>query len=428
MKLKRVNAAPLFLLSLVFPGVGFLFSLKRIWDKQYHKIILLFFFWFGYSIMFYGGDIQEYKDAFPITANYTWNDFFYLLSHIFSDDKWTNYQYSIVISKPDIYSFTLQFIVSRFTDELRWFFAFASVIYAYIFLQFINEVLRISGIRDSKPWKIFFASLLLIVPFYVGVSGIRFWPALFWFLLFVLKYFRTKKFVNIAFAAVSVLFHYSFIIPIAVLLVFTVVRTSKIFLRVVVVFTIIFFAISTTTGLFGFANEAIGIFGENTISEVAGSYTDEEAVNEHNEGNVEVNWYVTARQVLMTYSFMSIFLLDFFGVFKWRTSKYLDSWFPLYVLFFCISMLTYNLGSIGRFMYVFQLLCVIRLLILSSINYKSKALNIIANLLLPVILIHALLSFRSGFYFVDPLLFVGNPIVFFLVHSTTSLSELLVGH
>lgn len=162
--MRKGNATPLFLLSIIFPGIGFLLSIRKIWNKQYQKIILLFAFWLGFTAFFFGGDILEYKNAFPITGKYTWNSYFYLVTNSFSEDRLILFPDNVVNSKPDIYALTLQFIISRFTDNERWFFGFVSLIYAFLFLKFINEVLVFSGINKTKPWRFFFACLLLIVP------------------------------------------------------------------------------------------------------------------------------------------------------------------------------------------------------------------------------------------------------------------------
>lgn len=426
--IRRGNASPIFFLSLLLPAVAFGMSVKHIWDKQYHKIILLFAFWLGYTVFFFGGDVVEYKNAFDITAKYDWSGYFYLLRNTFSDDKFILFPDNVVNSKPDMYALTLQFIITRFTDNERWFFGFASFIYVYLILKFKDEVLLFAGVQPGKIWRFFFASLLLIVPFYVGITGVRFWAALFWFMLFTMKYLRTKRVYYILIAAVSITMHYTFMFPVGVLLIYRFLNISRAAMRVLVIASLAFFVLSTTAGLLGFANDAIEIFGDSSVKTVSSSYTDEENIEAKNTEAEAANWYVKARQTLITYGFFSIFLLEFAGVFRWKRNEYLDSWYSLYVLFFSISALTSNLGSLGRFSYIFYLLCLVRLLVLCALNPKNRYLHTIRLFMFPVMTIHVLVSLRAGFYFVDPLLLVGNPVVFFLVQSKTSLSEFIVGH
>lgn len=426
--IKRGNASPIFFLSLLLPAIAFGISLRYIWDKQYHKIILFFSFWLGYTVFFFGGDLLEYKNAFDITAKYDWSDFFYLLRNTFSDDKFILFPDNVVNSKPDTYALTLQFIITRFTENERWFFAFVTLIYTYLILKFKDEVLLFSGVQSNKIWRFFFASLLLIVPFYVGVTGVRFWTALFWFMLFAMKYLRTKRFYYILLSSVSITIHYTFMFPVGILLIYRSLNISRAVMRVLVVVSLAFYVLSTTAGLLGFANDAIELFGDSSVKTVSTSYTDEEIIEAKNTETETANWYVKVRQALITYSFFSIFLLEFAGVFRWRTNKYLDSWYSLYVLFFSISALTINLGSLGRFSYIFYLLSLVRLLVLCAHNPKNKYLHTIRFYMYPVMLIHVLVSLRAGFYYVDPLLLVGNPVVFFLVNSKISLSEFIVGH
>lgn len=427
-KIRRGNAGPIFFLSFILPAVAFGISIKHIWDKQYHKVILLFSFWLGYTVFYYSGDVVEYKNAFAVISTYDWSGYFYLLKNTLSDDKFILFQSNVANSKPDIYALTLQFLISRFTENERLFFAVVSLIYTYLILKFKDEVLMYCGVHANKIWRFFFASLLLIVPFYVAITGVRFWTALFWFMLFTMKYLRTKQVHFIVLAALSITIHYTFMFPMGILLLYRFLNISKAVMRVLVMASLVFFVLSTTSGLLGFASKAIELFGDSSVKKASSSYTDDEIVEAKNNEVSTANWYVRIRQKLITYSFFTFFLLEFLGVFRWRTDKYLDSWYSLYVLFFCIAALTINLGSIGRFVYIFYLLSLVRLLIIYNLNPKNRYLKTIRFYLMPVMIIHVLVSLRAGFYYVDPLLVIGNPIVFFVAKSGVSLSEFIVGH
>jgi hypothetical protein len=120
--------------------------------------------------------------------------------------------------------------------------------------------------------------------------------------------------------------------------------------------------------------------------------------------------------------------LEFFGFLKFNTDSYIKRLDGLLLTFFSIAILSSNLGSLGRFAYVFYLFSIIKLLYLSRLNINNKHFKTMASILLPILVLHVVLSLRAGFYSVDPYLIIGNPILFLFTQSDISLSEFLVGH
>lgn len=424
---KNIKSA-LIVISLFLPIIPFLFAARNIWNKRYHFAVLIFSFWFGYSVFLYSGDILEYEKSFPIVANYTWRDFFSILSDTYSDDKFNVYEENVVISKPDMYALCMQFFVSRVTNESRAFFALVSLIYTYFFLKFIQEVILATGTSKSKMFKIFGVFLLFIVPFYVGVTGIRFWTALFLYMLFTMRYLRTGSLKSLMLTGLSILIHYTFMFPVLVLLTYQFLKLSKTFSRVLVVASIFYFLLASTTGVLGFIEQSLSIFNETSISETASSYTNSEVLNQRLNSTGEANWYVLLRSTLITYSFIVIFILEYFKIIQFRKFSFIERITPLQVIFFCIAMFTINLGSLARFNYIFQMLTIIKMMYIVVREPNNRRLKILSNTLIPVIALHILVSLRAGFYYVDPLLVIGNPIVFLTTQSSISLSEFLVGH
>jgi hypothetical protein len=189
-----------------------------------------------------------------------------------------------------------------------------------------------------------------------------------------------------------------------------------------------FFTISTTTGLLGYADTVLELFEDSSVKDAADSYTNEEDLEERSKAIQATNWYVWGKESAIIFVFAVFFLVDFTGVAKWRTDKRMDSWYSLYVLFFCIFMMSYGLGSIARFKYVFYLLSLVRLLLLVTVNRNNRSLNFVYYSMFPVMVLHFVVSCRVGFYYVDPLLLVGNPVLYFFTSSSVSMSEFLIGH
>jgi hypothetical protein len=428
---KDQDSNSIFIFSLLFPGLGFLAVISKAWNKSYHKIILLFAFWFGFFVYLNdtkNGDIVRYKVAFATTSSYSWSDYFYLVGHTFSEDKLIVYNETVVNSKPDFYALSVQFFVSRFTDNFRWFFGFISFFYTLFFLKFLYEARLLAGHKQHRIWRLVFGTLMVIVPFYVGVTGIRFWTALFLFMWFLLKFIRTKNLLYLFIAACSIFIHYTFMFPVAILFIYRFLNLSKTILKVLVIVSLAIFTITSTTGLLNYASEALTLFEDSSVKDAADSYTNEDELAVRSEAYQKTNWYVRGRENAILFLFIGIFLIEFFGVYKWRTDERIDSWYSLYVLFFCILLISMGLGSLARFKYVFYLLCLVRLLVIVGINPYNNKMKLLYRVMLPIMLLHFFVSCRAGFYYIDPLLFVGNPIVYLVTNSSESLSEFLVGH
>jgi hypothetical protein len=428
MSISRLSRGSLYFLFFIWPFASFLLAAGRIVSKQYQGVILLFSFLFGYSVYLYSGDILDYERSFYQVHDYSWDDFLYLISHVLSADKLNHYTTNTVNQQPDIYALTLQFLVSRFTDNPRWFWAIVSLLYTYIFLKFINEVALQIKWTNKWPQKIFFLYLALVIPFYVGVTGVRFWTALFFFMVFAMRYVRTNELKYIFIAALSTVIHYSFLVPLVLLFAYRYIKISRVLTIFLVLLSLTYFSLSSNTQMLGAIQSNLTFFGETTIGSRAEGYSDVEIFGQRIEKSSGANWYKQLQPQALHYFLTIVFLLEFFGLFKWRSNAFLDRLYPFIIIFFCLALLSFSLGSIGRFKNIFYLATLFRYTALCGLNPDSRSLRNLSYIIVPILFLHVMVSFRGGFYYVDPLLLIGNPVVLFLVQSGQSLSEFLIGH
>ena len=405
-------------------------AVRNIRFKAYHPIILMFSFVYGYSVYMYSGDITRYAMHFQQFSRIGWSDYWYLLQQSYSGKEHGVGEFGIIATQPDIYALTLQFLVSRVTENVRWFFAVVSLVYTWLFLKFLSELLPEINWTGSVPQKIFFVYLLLVVPFYRGVTGVRFWTALFLFMVFALRYVKYNRIKDIVLASISILVHFSFIFPSFLLIVVHFVKLSRLFSIVLVLSSLVVFSVSTSTHLVNSIKGTSSLFGDTRIEKRIVGYSDKQ-IDAQVSGKVSTNnWYVNLWKIALLYFLVISFVLEFFGVLKWHQNHFLHRLYPLYIVSFVVSLLTINLGAVfGRFQYIFFLLALARYAILCGINLRNKHLRLVSLALSPVLLLHLLVAVgRAGFYTVDPLLLVSPPFVFLFTQSSMSLSELLVGH
>ena len=414
---------------LFVPFLMFLYAIKNFFNKNSQLLILAFSFLYGYSVFLESGDITRYEITFYEVASYTWDDYYYLVTNFLSVEREIYYDLNAAISKPDLYSLSLNYIISRFTENPRWFWAFVSVIYTALTINFINTIAaETNWIKNLFSQRVFFIGLVLIVPFYFGVSGVRFWPALFLYSTYALKYLYYKDLKYLLIASLSILFHYTFLLPVLLLIITAILPKSRLFYKIIIILSLLIFSLSTVSTSLGAIKNATALFEETAIEESSNPYTNEDSLNERKEQGLQSNWYVRYKNISIFYFFLVLGLLDVLGIFRFEENDFLRATFPLLVAFLALTLLTYGLGSIARFRFIFYILILSRYVILAGFQPFDKKLKFMSLSFLPILTLYILVVFRAGFYTVDPLLLVNNSIFTFFMHSEISLSELLIGH
>jgi hypothetical protein len=419
-----------YILFVISPFLAFLLALRRGFDKRYQRIILAFSFIYGYGVYLYSGDILGYQETYAAVNQYNWSDFWYIITHKLDPVALNAYPPNAVNRKPDVFALVLMFFSSRLSDSPRLFWGLVSMIYTWFMLLFLNEAKRHFKIERGS-W-IHFALVfffIIVIPKYVGVTGVRFWPALYLFMYYLLRYTRSGYSIKfILFAALSTLVHYSFFVPVLLLSVFHFVPFKRIFSRFLVLASVLFFLLSSTTGIFNILQKAVEATDETTIGQSAESYADQD-IYEQNAGKVRsTNWYVQVRASAHYYLFLIVFLLEIVGLLKLRETPFSELMLPVVILFFCLTLLTFNLGSIGRFKNIFMLLIILRYIIIFPLNRSSVFFKSLGVVLIPIVSLYFLVVMRAELYYVESYFPVHNAISFFFFRSDESLSEFIVGH
>jgi hypothetical protein len=425
---RKNNSGGEWALFLFLPIAAYLRAFRNVFNKDNQKVILAFSFFYGFTVFLSGGDIIRYEQSFAEVIYYDWNTYWYFLTNLFSDGNHI-YSSNVVNIKPDIFALSLQFLVSRFTDNPRWFWAILSVIYTFLTLSFINEIKKeINLSQKSFALRVFLIGILLIVPFYVGVTGVRFWTALYFFLIFAMRFTRSKKIKYLILSSFSLLFHYTFFIPVLLLFISPFVPKKKIFYNVLLIVGIVFAFSSSVSNSFNAINSFISPLEDSRIVSNATVYTDVDLLNNRVESLNKNNWYVSLSSNGMLYFLLILGIMDLFGVFKFKETLFLKKSYPLLFLFLILTLVTLNMGSLSRFKYVYFLLLLSRFVILAGLQPENKKMKAITKIFVPFLALYILVTFRAGFYFVDPLLLINNSLTMFFLNSDISLSEFIVGH
>lgn len=425
----RSNIKYHYFLFLIWPFLALVLALRKGFNKRYQGIILAFSFLYGYSVYLYSGDILGYEETFAVVVNYSWSDFWFLLTHKLDPVALSTYAPNGVNRKPDIFALVVSFLSSRLTDNPRLFWGIVSLVYTWFMLLFFNEVKKHFSIQKSWIHYILVFFFIIVIPKYVGVTGVRFWLALFLFMYFLMKYVNTEYSFKYIFAAsLACLIHYSLFVPTIFVLIFHFIPLKKYFTKILVVVSLLFFLLSSTTGIFNFLSKAVEATDETTVGQSMESYADEDIYKQRSTKRKSTNWYVQFRANAHYYLFFILFLGEVAGFFKLRETLFTERHLPMLVLFFCVALLTFNLGSIGRFKNIFLLLILTRYVVLYQYNMSNKFYKVLGYSLVPIVIIYFFVLMRAELYYIEPQLLVNNSIGLFLTRSTESLSEFIVGH
>lgn len=418
------------LLFLIWPFLAFILALRNGFNKHYQPIILAFSFLYGYGVYLYSGDILRYEEAYKLVVNYQWSDFFFLLTNKFDSGFKGGYKPNLFNLKPDVFAIILSFFTSRISEDPRLFWGVLSVIYTWFMLLFFNQVKLHFHVGPKRYWHyIFIFFLILIIPKYVGISGVRFWPALFLFMYYLMVYLNSGRRLKYIFLlSLSILIHYSFFIPVVIVVIVHFLPIKMFVFRTIVLVSLSFFTLSSTTSIFAFLSGAVEVMDGNTVGESASSYANQEIYQQRKAIAETRNWYVTMRSESILYILLIATLIEAFGLVRLQETSFTYQVFPFLIVFFCLTLLTYYLGSVGRFKNIFFLLALTRYTVLFPFNYQSRFIKVLVALLVPTLTLYILVTFRSELYFVESTLFVNNVIGIFFSRSKESLSEFLIGH
>jgi hypothetical protein len=410
--------------------MAFILAMRKGFEKRYQGIILAFSFLYGYGVYLYSGDILGYQEVYATVVEYSWSDFWFILTHKLDPDVLLIYSQNAVTAKPDIFALITTFFCSRLSENPRLFWGVVSLVFTWTMLLFFNEVKKhFKVVNGSWVHYLLIIFLIMLVPKFVGITGVRFWPALFLFMYFLFRYVNTGfRFTSVLGASFSILFHYSFFVPVLVLLIFHFVPFKSFASKALVLFSIGFFLISSTTSIFSYLTLAVESTEDTTIGQSMESYADQDIFAQRQQKSSSTNWYVRLKAYAHVYILLLAFLIEFFGLAKSNETEFTKKMMPILTIFFCVTLITFNLGSLGRFKYVFLLLTLARYVIIYPINQTATFFKFFMIAMTPVILIYIIVTLRSEFYFIEPQLLINNSIAIFFVRAQESLSEFIVGH
>lgn len=323
----------------------------------------------------------------------------------------------------DVLRTTIAVIMSRFTDSQP----ILTMVYGVIFGFFFSRNLWF--IMERLKGKLVPVTLLLLTCFFLvnpiwEINGFRMWTAAHIFIYGLLPYLFDGKKSGLWISAMSILVHFSFIIPVGLLLAYGLAGNR---LTLYFCFFLLTFFISEID-IEAF-NNLVESYAPEVLQERTASYRAEGQVEKFREGaeassrNWYVNWYRRTLSWSLTGFLVVLYVKgrDFF-----RVNPGWLNLFSFTLLFFGAINLVSSLPSGGRF-YKVVYLCALALVILYVQNQpREKAMKRFILVATPGLLLFVIVSVRIALYSLSSAAIMGNPVIaLFLMGEYISLNDVM---
>lgn len=400
----------LWILFLVSPFFTLLVSLKNYRSPWVKNVLWAFIVFYGFNFVIY----DEFMDANRYAENLTTLHRAEVSLNNFTSLFLSNDEGSFLDAAAPL----VTFIVSRFTENAAVLFGAYAMIFGFFYSRNVMFLLSMAEGRLKIAAIIVFVVVCLIIPFW-SINGFRFWTAAQLFIYGMLPYLygeKKSRYLLIAFS--SVLFHFSFAIPMGIVLV------SYTFTRNLTVL----YSAFLVSFLFNFIQlqplqEFLMQYAPDFLHTKLHTY-----VNESYAGNLEIaqestKWFVTLKSELVRYlALVLISVLFFLYRRKINDDALLLRVFCMILYFSIINNVIASIPSMGRFQLLnYFLLFGLVFQLIQNEDASFPWLKRVIYLAAPLLMIFISFQMRIGFQTMNILIITGNPFLSFGEHGNAVL-------
>jgi len=386
-----------FLLS---PIVSVLISLKNFRAPWVKNIVWAFIVFYGFNFVIYDElmDANRYAEKIVILhqTDVSFDNFFGL----FLSDEESSYL--------DVAAPMISFVISCFTDKPAILFGIYALIFGFFYSRNIWFLLDRTKGRIDPAALILLIAILLIVPFW-SINGFRFWTATQVFIYGMLPYlFFGKKKKYLLISGASVLFHFSFLLPMAVLC-FSYTYTKNLSILFIAFLASFMFSFAELKPIQDFLIQyAPGFLHKKLTTYLSDNFAENIEI-----ASASAKWFVTMKsQALNT---LTLVLVSLSFIFHRRYIKENPVFLHSFCLILYLSIVNNALSSIpsvGRFLILnsYFTFCFAFLLIQKDAR-QFVWLRRAVYLSLPLLGVFVMYTLRIGAQTINVLVLTGNPVL-----------------
>ncbi|GAB3203707.1 hypothetical protein GCM10027293_34930 [Pontibacter aydingkolensis] len=371
----------------------------------------LFVAFYGYTFVISneGMDANRYRDQLILMGQ----------SEL-SFDNFTSLLYSEETKYVDILQPLISFTVSLFTTDYKILFLVFAIIFGFFYSRNIWYLIRIADFKVKKEYIPLIITFAFIIGFW-QINGFRMWTAAHIFFFGTIQYFFEGKSKGLLLAAFSVLVHFSFALPLLVIIVYILFK-NRVHLYFVL-FVLSFFL--TEINLGAVRNVLIDIV-PNIFSASIESYTNEDYANRINESLQSNNWYalyyVQALKWVIALCFGIVYIKSIVFI---KNHKYLFSLYSFTLLFLTVANVMSLIPSGGRFISVANLFAIAFIISFLHQVPKEHYMRRLQVYMIPALVFYCIVSFRLGLDTIGMVTVLGNPVISIFFENDSALVDLI---
>ena len=366
----------LFVVLLFSPLLALLLSIFSFKERVARQVILLVVVLYGLTMSLYGDGVVE-ASRFIYWSYNTFDD----LLNYFKDLYFSG-------GNVDFVQQVLMYLLSRVTELPSMWFGLVALIFGLFYLKSLEHIYDYHNLAGNQNALVHFCFFFMLLPVFY-ISGSRWGIAQWIFFYGVYLYFIRKEWKYIILAGTSIFFHFSFLGPFVIFLVFLGLgMRNKIYYALII-------ASFLLQPLMASALNKIDSSSMQALQERVSLYTNEDYVTYRTEQSQATNWYVQYAGIMI-----KIYLA--FGIYYARR-KYsyisndilLEKLFSFCLLLFALANSFTKVPSGGRFLMSFFMFSTLYLIILMARERRAGLSGITIIGLLPMVL-YFILELRRG--------------------------------
>lgn len=339
-------------------------------------------------------------------------------------------EYFLSIGELDVLRTILSVTVSYFTNNGYYLIIIFSLIFGYFFSRNMWYVLdRLEG-KTKRFTRLLILCLFLTIPIWF-INGFRFWTAAHMFLFGLLPYLLEGKKRSLIWCFITpFLLHFSYLVPLVPLCIYLLLGNRIRYYFFFFIITLFVNNINVTQ-----INEFMTNNVPEILNERSNAYTNFDKVEEfRNEklGKSNTVWYNEYYSKFLTW----VLLLFLIRIYLFHSSYFLikNNIKYLRLLSFIFLLGGFNhmlltLPSLGRFLYLSNILALIFLMLIMQNSTITKSLKYLSTFTTPFLIFFVIISLRLSFYSFSITTIFGNPIVAILTFSENlALNDIIKGH
>lgn len=395
-------------ISLLWPFASLLMITARTSRVTKQLVLTFFTSYTGYNFVISTNsmDANYYRGEFLRMTN-EFYDYNFFLSTLKSD-----FGFQIF----DLGFHSIAFLSSRITSNPNIFFAILGLLFGYFYSK--NITLVLSHIKFKLTLYPLLITLMVIVGFW-QINGFRFWISCHIFFLALASYFLEKKTIPFHLLLMSVIFHFSFIVPVAVFFLYLLFgdRNKTYFY---IFFISIFISITSITES---SAKIIIQFAPQFLKSKIQAYTDINRLTAISEISSNQSFLFKIFQNSLSVFLWIIFLYIYYSHRKKLATKIqLYRFFSFSILLLGISNFLSIVPSMGRFVNLSYLFS-ISFLIITISHLKEKGLMRAYLFLSPLLMVFIYGTIKLGINKIGIMTIFGNPLMIYFKINNIPLSE-----